>query len=474
MESFKMLFGHKCSIFLRNIKTTNICNIIRTITKIQQKNKEDKYMFGPMNKKKKKKASTTDSTVDLKDENITKDSELWWNLKISKSSMNLIQFKENIDCNTLSIMKLNTSNEKNLLLNCNENKVASKSKENNIKSKRIKDIKIRKSKTAKKSSKSKKADSKTNKDDSKNINDDSVAISKTDKDDRVATSKTNKDDRITTSKTNKDDSVVTKAISTELKFPQSKNEILNVDLIKLCRFPIFPEQPTNPEMLKQSEVLSFSLKDDPEILDYPSVTKILSESMSSEAQRALKLWKEKLIKEMGEEKFNEYQQELLNNGKLFHSCIEDTLYGREVDVPEHILPAYDSLSSIVNEIKDIRAIESFVSHKGLFYKGKVDCIATYKGKLCVIDWKKSDKEKGNLFLTYDAPIQLAAYVGAINSSKSYPFSIHYGMIVVGYTTGKPADIFYLSDHFLELHWSRWLVRMKKYWHNIQNQNNNSD
>ncbi|XP_043504747.1 mitochondrial genome maintenance exonuclease 1-like [Polistes fuscatus] len=240
------------------------------------------------------------------------------------------------------------------------------------------------------------------------------------------------------------------------------------------RFPIFTEQQKIPKVLEQSEILSLSLKDDPEILYYPSVTKILSETMTPEAQKILNLWKNKLIREMGEEKFNEYQQELLNNGKIFHSCIQDTLYGREVDIPEHILPAYNSLSSIINELQDIRAVESFVSHKGLCYKGKVDCIATYRDKLCVIDWKKSDKDKKNVNLTYDAPIQLAAYVGAINSSKSYPFSIHYAMIVVGYTTGKPADTFFLSDHHLNEHWSRWLAKLRKYWHNVKNQNNCSD
>lgn len=46
-----------------------------------------------------------------------------------------------------------------------------------------------------------------------------------------------------------------------------------------------------------------------------------------------------------------------------------------------------------------------------------------RGKSYAIDWKKSDKDKLNINFMYDAPIQLAAYIGAINSSKRYPFVV---------------------------------------------------
>lgn len=47
-----------------------------------------------------------------------------------------------------------------------------------------------------------------------------------------------------------------------------------------------------------------------------------------------------------------------------------------------------------------------------------------RGKLYAIDWKKSDKDKPNINFMYDAPIQLAAYIGAINSSERYPFVVN--------------------------------------------------
>lgn len=41
----------------------------------------------------------------------------------------------------------------------------------------------------------------------------------------------------------------------------------------------------------------------------------------------------------------------------------------------------------------------------------------------VIDWKKSDKLKSTISMTYDAPLQIAAYIGAINFDSNYPFKV---------------------------------------------------
>lgn len=42
----------------------------------------------------------------------------------------------------------------------------------------------------------------------------------------------------------------------------------------------------------------------------------------------------------------------------------------------------------------------------------------------VIEWKKSSRDKYNLNSTYDAPIQLAAYMGAVNNDISYDFKVN--------------------------------------------------
>lgn len=50
-------------------------------------------------------------------------------------------------------------------------------------------------------------------------------------------------------------------------------------------------------------------------------------------------------------------------------------------------------------------------------------LSYFRDKLVVIDWKKSDKLKSTISMTYDAPLQIAAYIGAINFDSNYPFKV---------------------------------------------------
>lgn len=49
----------------------------------------------------------------------------------------------------------------------------------------------------------------------------------------------------------------------------------------------------------------------------------------------------------------------------------------------------------------------------------------YRDTPVVIEWKKSSRDKSSLQATYDAPIQLAAYMGAVNNDISYDFKVNY-------------------------------------------------
>jgi len=48
----------------------------------------------------------------------------------------------------------------------------------------------------------------------------------------------------------------------------------------------------------------------------------------------------------------------------------------------------------------------------------------YRDTPVVIEWKKSSRDKSSLQATYDAPIQLAAYMGAVNNDISYDFKVN--------------------------------------------------
>ena len=121
-----------------------------------------------------------------------------------------------------------------------------------------------------------------------------------------------------------------------------------------------------------------------------------------------------------------------------------------------------------------------------------------------MEWKTSSKPKPNLAATYDAPIQAAAYVGALNlesdlllpsakktiaspatkkdlnptpsftqsSSSTLPSSslkidngalLRRARIVICYDDGTPATAHDLSPDLLDEYWKLWRERLVTYW-----------
>ncbi|KAM7385790.1 hypothetical protein PAMP_001847 [Pampus punctatissimus] len=199
----------------------------------------------------------------------------------------------------------------------------------------------------------------------------------------------------------------------------------------------------------------------------PSVTRILQQTLSPEQIFYLERWKKRMIAELGEEGFKEYSQNLFRQGKLFHSALEDVLTSgaAESETPKHppeVQGYLQSISHILEDVTAVRAIESTVQHDTLSYLGIVDCVARYRGVLCVIDWKTSDKQKPFLSNTYDNPVQVAAYAGALNDDANYKYQVENGLIVVAYKDGSPAHAHQLSSELMLEYWNKWLVRFEEF------------
>ncbi|XP_030297604.1 mitochondrial genome maintenance exonuclease 1 [Sparus aurata] len=203
----------------------------------------------------------------------------------------------------------------------------------------------------------------------------------------------------------------------------------------------------------------------------PSVTRILQQTLSPDQIFYLERWKKRMIAELGEEGFKQYSLNLFRQGKLFHSAVEEVLtsgtpqnrnLSETPEYPPDVQGYMESISHILEDVGAVRAIESTVQHNALNYLGVADCVARYRGVLCVIDWKTSEKPKPFLRNTYDNPIQVAAYAGALNNDANYKYQVENGLIVVAYKDGSPGHAHKLSSELMLEYWKTWLVRLEEF------------
>ncbi|XP_042906719.1 mitochondrial genome maintenance exonuclease 1 [Parasteatoda tepidariorum] len=202
----------------------------------------------------------------------------------------------------------------------------------------------------------------------------------------------------------------------------------------------------------------------------PSVSAILEKTMPKESVEALARWKRNMIEKLGEEGFQKYRAELLKNGASIHSNINSYLSATpeaDILIEESNLGHWRSLKTIFPRITDIKLLEERVSHPFLCYKGIVDCFAKYRDHLVVIDWKTSKRTKGALSSTYDNPLQIAAYVGALNFDPKFQYLVRKGLIVVAYESGVPANPLFIDEEKMLKYWKEWLKRIKLYWEIVE-------
>jgi len=220
----------------------------------------------------------------------------------------------------------------------------------------------------------------------------------------------------------------------------------------------------------------------------PAVTKILSESQDDEAFFRLMQWRKRKIKELGKEGFEQLNRETLNRGTSFHSLVHRFL--EDGQPPDEEFASPQALRLFKSALPQLRRVEKYVNgevfstNPVLFYRGKIDTIVVLDGELTLVEWKTSSRRKPTLDATYDAPLQAAAYVGALNrdpdlillasgrdqgrsiasiSSSSSPTVLKRARIVVCYDDGSPATPHDLPLPFLEEYWKLWRERLVTYW-----------
>jgi len=122
---------------------------------------------------------------------------------------------------------------------------------------------------------------------------------------------------------------------------------------------------------------------------FPSVTSVLS--ADRESQQRLHEWR----KRVGEKTANEIAAKAAGRGTKVHNLIEDYVQGKPIGdlMPIH-LDMFNRLKNVAdNSIDNIRLIEGQMYSRYLKVAGTVDMVAEFEGKMSVIDWKTSTREK---------------------------------------------------------------------------------
>lgn len=121
---------------------------------------------------------------------------------------------------------------------------------------------------------------------------------------------------------------------------------------------------------------------------YPSITTVLG-SVSDKS--GLIAWRQRV----GEEKANAISRNATTRGTSMHQLCEDYLRNNPLDdlgSPSGNM-LFRGIRPLLDNINNVRCLEAALYSTRFKVAGTVDCIAEYKGKLTVIDFKTANKPK---------------------------------------------------------------------------------
>lgn len=194
----------------------------------------------------------------------------------------------------------------------------------------------------------------------------------------------------------------------------------------------------------------------------PSVTTILNATKPQEDRDRLFNWRQRV----GTDEANRISGTASRRGTQTHKQIQRYLQGLDTPCPEASRPYWQSIEPVLQNIDAVRLIESPVFHYDMSYAGIVDCVASYKGIPCICEWKTADKPKGSVERLYEYPLQLSAYLGAVNQYyQDYGIKLNHALLVVALPE-MPAEVFLFEQLAMEDYWQQWLGRVAEYWKRI--------
>ncbi|ERN42537.1 hypothetical protein KR51_00008570 [Rubidibacter lacunae KORDI 51-2] len=195
----------------------------------------------------------------------------------------------------------------------------------------------------------------------------------------------------------------------------------------------------------------------------PSVTTILNATKPEADRAALRAWRQRV----GATEAQRISTTASRRGTGTHKQIQRYLLGQSVDCSDAVLPYWESVRSVLDELDRVQLVEGFVAHAGYGYGGRVDCIASFDGVPCVCEWKTADTPRGNVERLRDAPLQLAAYSVAANEIyRDYGLEVYHALVAVA-LPDRPAELFWFDTDALGQHWDAWDRRLQQYWELVE-------
>lgn len=150
----------------------------------------------------------------------------------------------------------------------------------------------------------------------------------------------------------------------------------------------FTHQPESIPSLRRIDGGKFRLYETPTGVRYPSVTSVIG----WEGRHSLDAWREKV----GAETAERIGREAANRGTAVHEYCERYLKNEEVS-PMRSLPVpyqmFRAIAPILEDIDVIRALETPLFSHHLRVAGTTDCVANFRGRRSIIDFKTSSRPK---------------------------------------------------------------------------------
>ena len=175
---------------------------------------------------------------------------------------------------------------------------------------------------------------------------------------------------------------------------------------------------------------------------YPSVTTVTG-IMN---QKAIHEWRKKV----GEEVANRISSTAASRGTRIHQLCEDYINNSDIDTSKYnysdainfnVLKPY-----LDNYIDNVHLQETRLYSDYLEMAGTVDCIAEWKGKLAIIDFKTARKAKNREYIT-NYFCQAAAY--AIMYEERYQIPVNRTVILISVDDEEPQVFEDRRDHYVD-------------------------